>query len=89
MTSGFSRFQRGLQLAQNATSAAGQAIAGAAKGKFLRSEDQRLQCLNICRACEHYLPTTGRCAICGCFSALKVRLESWDCPKEKWPKPPH
>jgi hypothetical protein len=76
------------QLAQNGATAAAQAATGALHGKFLRSEDERTQCLCICRACEHYIPATARCTIRGCFSALKVRLESWDCPKGKWPKPP-
>jgi hypothetical protein len=39
--------------------------------------------LDICRACDKWNGST--CSICGCFTALKVRLKAEACPIGKWP----
>ena len=39
--------------------------------------------LDICRVCDKW--TGGTCSICGCFTALKVRLKTEACPIGKWP----
>ncbi|NBW99955.1 hypothetical protein EBR03_10335 [bacterium] len=38
--------------------------------------------LAICGECEFF--KGGRCMVCGCFMALKAKLSTGKCPKEKW-----
>jgi hypothetical protein len=40
--------------------------------------------METCRACEHFIHGQNRCALCGCFAALKARLRSQHCPAGKW-----
>ena len=37
-----------------------------------------------CRECENFIHGQNRCALCGCFAALKSRLRSQHCPVGKW-----
>ncbi|MAO20340.1 MAG: hypothetical protein CMJ25_06260 [Phycisphaerae bacterium] len=41
--------------------------------------DQRL---SICKKCTHY--TSGRCSICGCILKYKTKMETEECPINKW-----
>ena len=36
----------------------------------------------ICRKCEH--KNKASCGVCGCQLWLKMALDTWHCPKEKW-----
>jgi hypothetical protein len=38
--------------------------------------------LKICNQCD--LKCGARCAMCGCYIFLKAKLESEECPIEKW-----
>jgi len=38
--------------------------------------------LEMCRGCENW--TGNTCRVCGCFTALKVRLPAEACPIGKW-----
>jgi hypothetical protein len=40
--------------------------------------------METCRACEHFICDQNRCALCGCFAALKARMRSQHCPVGKW-----
>lgn len=40
--------------------------------------------LEICRGCGEFIPGQNRCALCGCFAALKTRLRSQHCPAARW-----
>ena len=40
--------------------------------------------MEICRGCEHFIHGQNRCALCGCFAALKSRMRSQHCPVGKW-----
>jgi hypothetical protein len=40
--------------------------------------------METCRACEHFIHGQNRCALCGCFAALKARMRSQHCPVGKW-----
>jgi recombinational DNA repair protein RecR len=40
--------------------------------------------METCRACEHFIREQNRCALCGCFAELKVRMRSQHCPVGKW-----
>lgn len=41
--------------------------------------------MEICRSCDdHFIPSQNRCALCGCFAALKSRMRSQHCPIGKW-----
>jgi Family of unknown function (DUF6171) len=61
--------------------AAGQLLSG---GPVLVTPKELDRRLAICRACDFY--RDGRCAACGCVTALKARLmsETGNCPKGKW-----
>jgi hypothetical protein len=37
-----------------------------------------------CRRCENFIHGQSRCALCGCFAALKSRMRSQHCPVGKW-----
>jgi len=42
------------------------------------------QRFDICKTCPELIKLTGQCKKCGCFMALKTKLESAKCPIGKW-----
>lgn len=38
----------------------------------------------ICKLCPELTPNTHQCKKCGCFMALKTKLENATCPLGKW-----
>jgi hypothetical protein len=48
------------------------------------SEEEIKQRLDICGDCEHYIPHSARCKLCGCFTKFKAKLKSGGCPINKW-----
>lgn len=64
---------------------------------LLVSQQKRAERLEICKACEHYNPTTRSCGtllkrkkvkggtLCGCFMPAKASLKAEACPLKKWP----
>jgi len=40
--------------------------------------------LDICNKCSELAKGTGRCQMCGCFVALKVKLDFEECPLHYW-----
>jgi len=40
--------------------------------------------LDICHDCERLIKATKQCKECGCFMALKVKLQGAVCPLGKW-----
>ena len=40
--------------------------------------------LDICKVCESYNSTFGRCKEFGCFMILKVKISKTTCPLNKW-----
>ena len=38
----------------------------------------------ICEQCPRLLKTTKQCKECGCFMALKTKLQNATCPIGKW-----
>jgi hypothetical protein len=60
------------------TAAAGKA----ARATVTPESDMSRRRLEVCKTCENW---TGRtCKVCGCFTALKVRLPAEACPIGKW-----
>lgn len=51
--------------------------------KTMSDEDVQAR-LDICGDCEHYIPQSSRCQLCGCFTKYKARLKSGGCPINKW-----
>ena len=49
---------------------------------FLEKEKAQAR-YNICKKCEHFLPTT-QCDNCGCFMKIKVKIQKLKCPIGKW-----
>lgn len=48
------------------------------------SEDVFNSRISICNACSDLIKLTKQCKKCGCFMAIKARLEAATCPLEKW-----
>lgn len=42
------------------------------------------QRLEICKTCPEIISLTTQCKKCGCFMAVKTKLESATCPLSKW-----
>ncbi len=44
--------------------------------------------LSICKECQHWsrqgFASTGKCRLCGCATAVKLRLATAACPAGKW-----
>lgn len=48
------------------------------------SEEEIKKRLDTCADCEHYIPHSSRCQLCGCFTKFKAKLSSGGCPIKKW-----
>jgi len=48
--------------------------------------DQSLaeQRFEICKACPELIKLSKQCKKCGCFMAVKTKLQAATCPLEKW-----
>lgn len=53
-------------------------------GKVLESKTEAQRKLEICHECEFFIKDQNRCGKCGCFLALKTRLNGGNCPIGKW-----
>lgn len=40
--------------------------------------------LDICNSCPEFFTPTKQCKKCGCFMALKTKLQDAECPLGKW-----
>lgn len=40
--------------------------------------------LEICNSCPHLIQLTKQCKKCGCFMAVKTKIEASTCPVGKW-----
>lgn len=50
-----------------------------------RAEDELAnKRLDICFGCDRLVNVTKQCKECGCFMALKVKLQQAVCPLGKW-----
>jgi hypothetical protein len=62
-----------------------EAAISATKNPKMVSEEEQQRRLGICRdGCEEFRESDERCSRCGCRMTLKVRLEAWHCPLNKW-----
>lgn len=48
------------------------------------SEAKREARYSECQKCEHFIPDSKRCSLCGCFMEAKTWIEGASCPAEKW-----
>jgi hypothetical protein len=48
------------------------------------SEEEIKRRLDVCADCEHFIPHSARCKLCGCFTKFKAKLKSGGCPINKW-----
>jgi hypothetical protein len=51
-------------------------------GFHITGEELQQKRQNVCDSCEFYI--NRRCGKCGCFMAVKIRLQSSSCPEKKW-----
>jgi hypothetical protein len=40
--------------------------------------------ISICKACPELIKLTKQCKKCGCFMAIKTKIEKASCPIGKW-----
>jgi len=52
--------------------------------KYLDDQEISEKRLEICRACPELIQLTTQCKKCGCFMAMKTKLQDAKCPLEKW-----
>ena len=50
--------------------------------KVLVTKEKLTERESICKSCERML--RGRCRKCGCFTTVKIKLESEHCPIGRW-----
>lgn len=48
------------------------------------SEEEATRRFDICKACPELIKLTKQCRNCGCFMAVKTKLEKATCPIGKW-----
>lgn len=47
-------------------------------------EDTANERFSICKACPELIKLTKQCKKCGCFMAVKSKIENAKCPLGKW-----
>lgn len=52
--------------------------------KMVDDESLAEKRLAICKACPELIKLTTQCKKCGCFMALKTKLQEAACPIGKW-----
>ena len=52
--------------------------------KMVDDESIAEERLAICKACPELIKLTTQCKKCGCFMALKTKLQEAACPIGKW-----
>ncbi len=57
-------------------------FAWAVGGFSTASAEEQARRLGICRACPQW--DGGRCRLCGCYLAAKIRLRTEHCPIARW-----
>jgi hypothetical protein len=71
--------------AKNLAGAIGRTANALIEGKQIkRSNQEQDKVLGICRECEFYIKEKQRCSKCGCYLAMKIKLEQEVCPVGKW-----
>lgn len=48
------------------------------------SDEVYAQRMSECQKCDKYIKATNQCGECGCFLAVKGRLNGMKCPLNKW-----
>jgi hypothetical protein len=48
------------------------------------SEEVAESRISTCNACPELIPITHQCKKCGCFMALKTKMQAAKCPLGKW-----
>ena len=68
--------------ARQAANLAGSLWDWAVSGFMVASQEEQDRRLAICHGCEQW--DEGRCRICGCHLAAKVKMKTGHCPIGKW-----
>ena len=50
------------------------------------SEEEAKRRFEICKSCPELIKLTSQCKKCGCFMAVKTKLQLAECPLLKWGK---
>ncbi len=52
--------------------------------KHIENEELGKERFRICKDCPELIKATKQCKKCGCFMAVKTKLQSATCPIGKW-----
>lgn len=52
--------------------------------ELMVDEYEQQRRFDICQVCEHYIKHSKRCAKCGCFLKMKIKMKVSECPIQKW-----
>jgi hypothetical protein len=53
-------------------------------GTQYASQEEKDARYDICQGCERFAHSTKQCKECGCFMAIKTKLQHATCPLGKW-----
>lgn len=73
-----------IKLATNLVSAIAKETAAIATGKPGVTDEEIMERMDACRACEMYDDQQNRCKACGCFLNAKALFRSAECDLGKW-----
>lgn len=73
--------QKATNLTETLVDVATSVMAG---NKTIAQKSHIEQRMDICKACQFYLPAREVCGVCGCNMAFKTRLLAGKCIKGKW-----
>jgi hypothetical protein len=63
-------------------SATGEIASWMKNGFHIANEELQQKRQNVCDLCKLYI--NRRCSKCGCFMAVKIKLQTSSCPEGKW-----
>lgn len=80
-----SEYPKFRQMAENLAKTAGDVVSNAAQGGgVFCSKSVKERRMAICKSCQHYDMSQGRCKECGCYLESKTSLKATKCPIDKW-----
>ena len=78
-------FKEAEKVSKSLRSSAAKAGVAIAQGKpIVAQKDKAKERLDICSKCKDLDKNLGRCTLCGCFVAAKVKADYESCPSRKW-----
>ena len=78
-------FKEAAKMSKSLAGSAAKAGAAISNGKpIIAQKNKAQQRLDVCNKCKDLDKNLGRCTLCGCFVAAKVKADYESCPSRKW-----